>query len=44
MGAVHLNGPADPDGKCVFCLMAAKQVQWEQYQDEISAGRCRRGC
>lgn len=38
MGTVHLVGPAEPAGKCVFCLAAAKQVQWEQYQDEIKAG------
>ena len=33
-----MNGPADPFGKCPFCLMQAKQVQWEQYQDDIKAG------
>lgn len=38
MGVVHLNGPEDPRGKCVLCLARAKQVQWEQYQDDIKAG------
>lgn len=38
MGTVHLVGPADARGKCVFCLARAKQTQWEQYQDEIRAG------
>ena len=38
MGTVHMNGPASPEGVCPFCLMQAKQVQWEMYQEEIKAG------
>jgi hypothetical protein len=38
MGAVHLNGPAEARTACPFCLMAAKQLQWEMYADEIKAG------
>jgi len=38
VGTVRLNGPALADGKCIMCLARAKQVQWEQYQDEIKAG------
>jgi hypothetical protein len=38
VGTVHLTGPGEPRGKCVFCLAAAKQVQWDQYQDQIRAG------
>lgn len=38
MGAVHLNGP-DPGGRpCPMCLMAAKQHQWERFQEQIKAG------
>jgi hypothetical protein len=37
MGTVHFNGPNDPDGKCVICLMHAKQAQWEMHQDEVKA-------
>jgi hypothetical protein len=37
MGVVHLNGPADAENICPFCLMKAKQLQWEMYQDEIQA-------
>jgi hypothetical protein len=41
MGTVHLNGPPldIAAGACPFCLMHAKQVQWEMYQDEITAGQ-----
>jgi hypothetical protein len=42
MGTVHLVGP-DPDGKCVICLMHAKQAQWEMYQDEIKAAHAASG-
>lgn len=40
MGIVHMNEPPDcPDGRwCPACLMAAKQKQWEQFQDEVQAG------
>lgn len=37
MGIVHMNGPADPHGKCPFCLMHAKQVQWSMYQADAEA-------
>lgn len=41
MGRVILNGPpdcAEPCGWCLFCLMEAKQKQWELNQDRIKAG------
>ncbi len=38
MGRVIMIGPVDEASACPFCLMAAKQKQWEMYQDQIKAG------
>jgi hypothetical protein len=37
MGFAHLVGPADTQGKCVMCLMVAKQAQFDAYKPEIEA-------
>jgi hypothetical protein len=37
MGKVIMNGP-EPSGKCIVCLMDAKQRQWEMFAEEIQAG------
>jgi hypothetical protein len=37
VGAAHLVGPADTAGKCVMCLMTAKQAQFDAYKPEIEA-------
>jgi hypothetical protein len=43
MGVAHLIGPGDTEGKCVICLMLAKQAQWEMYQDELKAAHAASG-
>jgi hypothetical protein len=37
VGKVHMVGPADPEGKCPYCLMEAKQLQFTMYQEEMTA-------
>ncbi len=39
MGTVHLVEPPEYDGNpCFMCLMAAKQHQWDLYNEPIEAG------
>lgn len=38
MAQVIMLGPPAHTRWCVICLMAAKQKQWETYQDQIEAG------